>query len=66
MDVIKVIEIMGTSDKSWEDAANRAVKKALASVRNVKSVDVVGMKGKVKDGKISEYRAHLKVAFNVE
>lgn len=66
MTVVKVIELLGSSEKSWEDAANNAVKKALATVRDVKSVDVVGFKGKVKDGKITEYRAHLKVAFTVE
>ncbi len=66
MTVVKVIELLGSSEKSWEDAADNAVKKALGSVRNVKSVDVIGFKAKVKEGKIAEYRAHLKVAFTVE
>lgn len=66
MTVVKVIELLGSSTKSWEDAADNAVKKALATVREVKSADVIGFKAKVADGKITEYRAHLKVAFTVE
>ena len=66
MTVVKIIELVGSSDKSWEDAAKQAVKEAAKTVRNIVGVDVVGFTAKVKDGEITEYRANVKIAFIVE
>jgi flavin-binding protein dodecin len=66
MPVIKVIEVLGISDKSWEDAAVQALKGATSTVRNISGIDIVSQTAKVKDGKISEYHATCKVAFRVE
>lgn len=66
MSVVKVIEAIGGSSKSWEDAVNEALKKTAKTVRNIKAVDVINMTAKVEDGKISEYRANVKIAFVVE
>ncbi len=64
--VIKVVEIIGSSDKSWEDAARNAVEDASKSLRGVTGVDVVNFTATVKDGKIVKYKACCKLAFSVE
>ena len=66
MAVLKVIELVGTSPNSWEEAADNAVKKAAESLRGIVGADVVGQNVVVKDGAISEYRVDVKVAFLVE
>jgi len=66
MPVIKVIEVLGVSDKSWEDAAMQALKGATSTVRNISGIEIVSQTAKVKDGKIYEYHATCKVAFRVE
>ncbi len=64
--VIKVVEIIGSSPKSWEDAANAAVAEAAKSIRGLIGVDVMNFTAVVKDGKIVKYKACCKVAFKVE
>lgn len=66
MSVVKVIELLAESDKSWEDAAQQAVKEAGKTVRNIKSVYLEDMQAKVKDNKIALYRVNAKVSFVVE
>lgn len=66
MSVVKVIEILAQSDKSWEDAAQSAVTAAAKSVRNIKSIYVENMQAIVKDNKIVEYRVDTKISFVVE
>ena len=66
MAVVKVVELVGTSTKSWQDAASQAIEEASHSLRNIRGVDVVNQTAKVQDGKISEYRTTLNVAFVVE
>ncbi len=66
MAVIKVVEIVGTSTKGWQDAAETAVKAAALSVRHITGVDVVRQTAIVNEGTIVEYRAALHVAFRVE
>jgi flavin-binding protein dodecin len=65
MKTIKVIELIGTSTKSWEDAANNAVKEAQETVSGITGVELVGQTARVENGVISEYRANLKLAFLV-
>lgn len=64
--VIKVIELTGRSDKSWSDAARNAVEEASKTIRGITGVDVVNSTASVSDGKISEYRVAVKLAFPVE
>jgi len=66
MPTIKVLELVGVSAESWEDAVQNAVAHANKSVRNIQGVDVVRTTAKVKDGKISEYHADIKFAFVVD
>lgn len=67
MSTAKVIECVGKSEKSWEDAAENAVKDTSKSVRNIKCVDIVGQTGDVnEDGEITEYRTDVKILFVVE
>jgi flavin-binding protein dodecin len=66
MAVLKVIELVGTSPNSWEEAADNAVKKAAESLRGIVGADVVGQNVVVKDGAVTEYRVDVKLAFLVE
>jgi flavin-binding protein dodecin len=66
MKTIKVIELIGTSNKSWEDAANNAVKEAQETVSGITGLEVVGQTARVENGVIAEYRANLKLAFLVK
>lgn len=66
MKTIKVIELIGTSTQSWEDAANNAVKEAQETVSGITGVELVGQTARVENGVIAEYRANLKLAFLVK
>jgi flavin-binding protein dodecin len=66
MSVIKIIEVLGVSDKSWEDAATQALKGATNTVRNISGLEIISQTAKVKDGGISEYHSTCKVAFRIE
>ena len=66
MATVKIIELLGISDESWEKAVETAVKEASKTIRNITGVDVVGWKAEVKDGKIVAYKANVKIAFLVE
>ncbi|HHB79613.1 MAG TPA: dodecin domain-containing protein [Saprospiraceae bacterium] len=66
MSVLKVIEILGDSPKSWEDATAKAVKKASKSINDIRSAFVQSQSVTVKDGKVSSYRVNLKVTFLVK
>ena len=60
MAVMKVIEILANSEKSWEDATKKAVKHAAKSVKNIKSAYVESQSVVVKDNAVSEFRVNLK------
>jgi len=62
----KVIELVGTSERGFEDAINEAVRRLTKTLRNVRGVDVVGQKALVKNGKVVEYRVNLKLSFGVD
>ncbi len=67
MAIIKVIEILANSKKSWEDATQNAVKHAAKSLRNIKSVNVSNMSANVdKKGIINEFRVNVNISFEVE
>jgi dodecin len=66
--IAKVVEIIGSSSTSWDDAAQNAIYEAIKTVRGVRGVEIIKKTAKVNsnDGKISEYRATVKIAFEVE
>ena len=65
MAVLKVIEIMASSPKSWEDATTIAVKTAGESVKGIRSVYVEHHSALVKDNKITEFRVNARITFEV-
>lgn len=65
MAVLKVIEIMASSEKSWEDATNVAVKTAAKTVKGIRSAYVKDMSAVVKNDKITEFRVNVKISFEV-
>jgi flavin-binding protein dodecin len=64
--VVKVIELIGSSPSGWDDAAANAVKEAARTVRNIRGIELKRCSAKVEKGKIIEYRAVVKVGFDVE
>ncbi len=64
--VYKVIELVGTSDSSWEDAAKNAVEKAGGSVRELRIAEVSQLDMKVEKGKVVTYRAKVNLSFKYE
>lgn len=65
MPIVKVIEVIGSSDKSIEDAIDNVIAEVSKTVRNVDSVYVKDIKAHVKDGKVSTYGVICKVSFRV-
>lgn len=65
MSVIKVVELMSCSEKSWEDAAAQAVAEASRTVKNIKSIYIQDHSAVVHNNKITEYRIDAKVSFEV-
>jgi flavin-binding protein dodecin len=66
MTVVKIIELIGTSTISWEEATKNALAQAAKTVKNIKSIYVKSCKATVENNKIAEYRAVVKIAFVVE
>ena len=66
MAVLKVIEVLASSDKSWEDATQKAVDQAAKSLKHIRSVYVQEQSAIVKEGKVVEYRVNLKLSFEIE
>jgi len=66
MGVLKVIEVLSGSEKSWEDATQKAIVKASATLKNIRSAYVQDQSAKVKDNKVVEYRVNLKITFELE
>lgn len=66
MAVMKVIEVMASSDKSWEDATRKAVTHASKSVKHIKSAFVQSQSVVVNDGEVNEFRVNVKITFEVK
>ena len=66
MSVIKVIEVMANSSKSWEEATQNAVKHAAKTVKNIKSVYVNEQSALVTGENVTEYRVNVKISFVVD
>ena len=65
--VVKVIELVGSSPKSFSDAVRNAVKTASATIRNIKGVEVVNSNADVgSDGELTLYKVNVKIAFLID
>ena len=64
--VYKVIELVGTSTQSWEDAAKAAVERAGKSLRDLRVAEIVQLDMQLDEGKVEAYRAKVKVSFKYE
>ena len=61
--VYKIIELVGTSKKSWEEAAKNAVDRAGKSLRELRIAEIAMLDMKLENGKVAAYRARVKVSF---
>lgn len=61
--VYKIIELVGTSEKSWEDAAKNAVETASKTLRELRIAEVSTLDMKLEKGKVISYRARVKLSF---
>ena len=67
MAVARITEIIGSSQKSWEDAVKNALDRANKTLRGLTGIEVTKMNAAIgADGKISEYRAHVRITFLLE
>ena len=64
--VIIIREMVGTSPRSWSDAARLAVATASRTVRNIRTIEVVKSTAQIEDGTIVQYEVHLKLSFEYE
>lgn len=64
--VLKVLNLISTSYKSWQDAIEKGLERSSKSVRNIRGIDVTSWKAEVVNGKIVEYRTEKKIAFEIE
>lgn len=61
--IYKVIELVGTSEVSWEDAAKKAVETAAKSLKDLRIAEIKDLDMKVEDGKVVAYRAKVSLSF---
>ena len=61
--VYKIIELVGTSTESWEDAAKNAIERAAKSLRDLRIAEVLAQDIHMKEGKIEFYRTKIKLSF---
>ena len=66
MSILKVLELMASSTKSWEDAAQQAVNEASQTLKNIRSLYIQDHSAVVNNNKIVEYRITAKVSFEIE
>jgi hypothetical protein len=66
MAIGKIIEVVASSEKGWEDAVRAGVEEAARTLRGIRGVDVRDWTARVQDNRIVEYKANLKIAFAVE
>jgi flavin-binding protein dodecin len=66
MAVIKTIDLVGVSDRSWRDAAQQALAEAAKTIRGIEGMDVLETSASVADGEIAEYLTHVRIRFRIE
>ncbi len=64
--VYKIIELVGTSKDSWEDAAKNAVETAAKSLRDLRIAEITKLDMKLEDGKVVAYRARVSISFKYQ
>ena len=64
--VYKIIELVGTSPDSWERAAANAVERAAGTLRDLRIAEIAQLDLHVEDGKVTQYRARVKLSFKYE
>jgi len=64
--VYRIVEVIGTSNTSWEDAAKRAVETASKSLRDLRIAEVIKQDMKIENGKIAAFRARVLLSFKYE
>jgi flavin-binding protein dodecin len=64
--VYKIVEVVGVSEKSWEDAGRHAVETAASSIRDLRVAEVTKMDMKVEDGKVAAFRTRESLSFKYE
>ncbi|MBG08120.1 MAG: transporter [Halobacteriovoraceae bacterium] len=64
--IYKVIEVVGSSPNSWEEAAKKAIERASESLRNLRVAEVIDQDIKIENGKLSAYRTKLKLSFKFD
>ena len=64
--VYKIVEVVGTSSKSWEDAASTAITTAAKTLRDLRIAEVMKLDLKIEDGKVVAYRARVSLSFKYE
>lgn len=64
--IYKIVELVGTSEESWEDAVNQIIAKAATTLRDLRIAEVVKLDVKIEDGKGHLYRAKVKLSFKFE
>ena len=65
-DMLKVIEVLAESNKSWEDAAANAVTRASKTLNSIKSIYIKDFEAKVENNKIVRYRINAKISFMLD
>ena len=63
MAVARITEVVGGSPKSWDDAVQQALNRANKTIRGLTGIEVTKMNAHIENGKITEYRAHIKITF---
>lgn len=66
MTAVKIIKVLGTSEESWEAAAQEAIARANESVEGISGIEVENWTASIEDGEITEYKATVEIAFPVQ
>jgi hypothetical protein len=64
--VYRIVDVVGVSEKSWEDAGRRAIETAATSLRDLRVAEVTQMDMKVEDGKVIAFRTRVALSFKYE
>jgi flavin-binding protein dodecin len=66
MAVVKIVNMLGSSKKSWHDAVDQAVQEASKTITNITGIEVLNTTGVVKDGRVVEFKANVNVAYALD
>jgi hypothetical protein len=66
MPVIKTIDLVGVSTRSWDDAAESALAEAAKTIRHIEHMDILSTSAVVEDGRIAEYHTEIRLSFRIE